>query len=88
MTVQIADLPTEIDRSDALKLRTMAELVMANRPTFRRVFGRTGSDTVEIYTRTDRHTNFEQQLVVRCGSIERRLRPSDREALERIVRAD
>lgn len=84
MTVNIGELQTEIEGHDNLPLQTMAESVLANRPSFRTLRGRVGDEPVEIYTRCDR-SGGEEVLIVE--SVNRRVvfRPSDREALASIV---
>ena len=63
MTIRIGDLTTEIDVFDAQQLRAMADRVVHDRPSFRRVLGRVGEETVEIYT--VRRRDAGQRLAVR-----------------------
>ncbi len=80
MTVNIGNLQTEIQSHDNLPLQTMAESVLANRPSFRTLRGRVQGEPVDIYTRFDR-ADGEELLIVE--SVTRRVvfRPTDREVL-------
>lgn len=83
MTVRIGDIDTEIDAFDAQTLRTMADRVVHDRPSFRRVLGRVGDETVEIFTirrRTD-----GQRLAVRGPATRVEIDAKDRRALYRIL---
>lgn len=79
MTIQIGDIATEIDARDAQALRTMADRVVHDRPSFRRVLGRVGDETVEIYT--GRRRGARERLQVRGPNTALEIDASDRRAL-------
>jgi hypothetical protein len=79
MTIHIGELVTEIDARDAQTLRTMADRVVHDRPSFRRVLGRVGDETVEIYTR--RRRGARERLAVHGPRTRVEIDASDRRAL-------
>ena len=83
MTIQIGDIATEIDARDAQTLRTMADRVVHDRPSFRRVLGRVGDETVEIYTVRRRADG--ERLAVRGPRTRLEIAAKDRRALYRLL---
>lgn len=83
MTIQIGDIATEIDARDAQTLRTMADRVVHDRPSFRRVLGRVGDETVEIYT--VRRRGAGERLAVRGPRTRLEIDAKDRRALYRLL---
>lgn len=83
MTVRIGGIDTEIDGFDAQQLRTMAERVVHDRPSFRRVLGRVGSETVEIFT--VRRRDSGQRLALHGPQTRVEIAASDRRALYAIL---
>lgn len=83
MTIHIGELATEIDANDAQTLRTMADRVVHDRPSFRRVLGRVGDETVEIYTRHRR--GLGQRLAVEGPRTRIEVDARDRAALYRLL---
>ena len=82
MTIRIGELTTEIDSFDALVLRFMADRVANDRPSFRRVVGRVGDETVEIYT--VRHEDGER-LAVHGPSTRREFGHLECRALQEVL---
>ena len=83
MTVRIGELNTEIDAFDAQQLRIMADRVVHDRPSFRRVLGRVGDETVEIFT--VRRRDAGQRLAVHGPRIRVEIDAKDRRALYRLL---
>ena len=83
MTIRIGDVSTVIDAFDAQQLRTMADRVVHDRPSFRRVLGRIGDETVEIYT--VRRRGGGQRLAVRGPRTHVEIGAHDRRALYQLL---
>lgn len=83
MTVRIGPIETEIDAFDAQQLRTMAERVVHDRPSFRRVLGRVGDETVEIFT--VRRRDAGQRLALQGPRTRVEIGAKDRRALYSIL---
>lgn len=83
MTVRIGGIDTEIDAFDVHKLRTMAERVVHDRPSFRRVLGRVGDETVEIFT--VRRRDLGQRLALHGPRTRIEIDAKDRRALYAIL---
>lgn len=83
MTIQIGDIATEIDARDAQLLRTITERVVHDRPSFRRVLGRVGDETVEIYSVLRRGAG--ERLAVRGPRTRLEIDAKDRRALYRML---
>lgn len=83
MTVRIGDIDTEIDAFDAQQLRIMADRVVHDRPSFRRVLGRVGNETVEIFTVRRRESG--QRLAVHGPETRLEIAAKDRRALYSIL---
>lgn len=82
MTVRIGGTTTEIEAHDAQQLRIMADRVVSGRPSFRRVAGRVGDETVEIYTR---RRGTGQRLAVRGPRTRIELDRRNRRALYQLL---
>lgn len=83
MTVRIGGIDTEIDAFDAQALRAMAERVVHDRPSFRRVLGRVGDETVEIFT--VRRRDAGQRLALHGPRTHVEIDAQDRRALYSIL---
>lgn len=93
MTIHFGDFATEIDKTDTFKLRCMAEAVLQDRPTFRRIQARTGEHPVEIYTERAslsspilRSQNSLEFLIVKSADKHIRLSAQDCDALQQVIR--
>lgn len=85
MTVNIGEFQTEIEAHDNIPLQTMAESVLANRPSFRTLRGRVQGEPAEIYTKCDR-TDGQENLILETAGRRVIFRPTDRDALASIAR--
>lgn len=83
MTIHIGDIATEIDAHDAQALRIMADRVVHDRPSFRRVLGRVGGETVEIFTHYRRGAG--QRLRVLGPTTRMEIDAKDRRSLYRLL---
>ncbi len=83
MTIRIGDIATEIDARDAQTVRTMADRVVHDRPSFRSVLGRVGDETVAIYTVRPR--GGSERLAVTGPRTRLEIDAKDRRALYQIL---
>lgn len=86
MTITFKNAVATIDKTDAFKLAFMAESVLNNRPSFRSIQGKVGTETADIYTECPKHLGHQEQLTVRVGESQVYLQPQDKDALEQVIR--
>lgn len=90
MTVRIGNIEAEIKGYDRIKLNRMAAAVLEDRPSFRAIRGKIGTEPVSIYTRCKQTATAAftpEELVVRAQSSTFSLKPQDKNELQALLAA-